>query len=92
MAIPMTNLIVALCQVFPDTSRACPCHALAMTDFALIIRLDRRPYPFCIEQLAPDGSRWIIERWATESLAADRLGDIKDAEVVRERRSAILGA
>jgi hypothetical protein len=33
-----------------------------------------------------------IEQWATEALAIDRLWDIKDEEVVRERRSARLGA
>ena len=87
MLIAMINLIAPLCQVFPDTSRGCLCHAGAMTELALIIRLDRPSYPFCIEQLVPDGSRLIIERWATEAIAADRLRDIEDEEIIRERRT-----
>ena len=55
-----------------------------MADYTLTIRLDRPSYPFCIDRLAGDGSRLIIERWATERLAADRLWDIKDEEVTRE--------
>ena len=46
-----------------------------------IIRLDKPSYPFCIEELGANGSRSIIERWATEALAADRLWDIKDEEI-----------
>jgi hypothetical protein len=55
-----------------------------MADYTLIIRLDRPSYPFCIDRLDGDGSRLIIERWATERLGADRLWDIKDEEVARE--------
>jgi hypothetical protein len=60
------------------------CHAASVADFALIIRLDRPSYPFCIEELGAGGSRLIIERWATEALAADRLWDIKDEKVARD--------
>jgi hypothetical protein len=50
-------------------------------EFALIIRLDNPSYPFCIEEFGANGSHVIIERWATEALAADRIWDIKDKEV-----------
>jgi hypothetical protein len=43
------------------------CHDLAMTDFALIIWLDRSSYRFCIEQFAPDRSRLVMGRWTTEA-------------------------
>jgi hypothetical protein len=67
------------------------CYTGIMADYEVILRLDRR-YPFCIDQLAADGSRLTVERWSSAALAADRLLDIRDeeAEAVRKRHAAAI--
>ena len=56
-----------------------------MITYTVTRRINGR-YPYCIDRIDEGGSQVVVERWQSEALATDRMGDIRDETARLERQ------